>query len=164
MKYFLYTKCVKIIRANRKVHLHRVIRLFLEWLFNNGYDEQFKTLSKENLAGILRSFNPSAGEKNDDDSEGKPHDKQWWIQDFPLGGHRAVGGLMRLWCRCFSVKTHVKMKELDPVEGGACQQHPLDPPMQNSQISHQSSPSTSTVQQNLGSRKRLRLQGSKLSI
>ena len=92
MKYFLYTKCVKIIRANRKVHLHRVIRLFLEWLFNNGYDEQFKTLSKENLAGILRSFNPSAGEKNDDDSEGKPHAKQWWIQDFPLGGAPSCWG------------------------------------------------------------------------
>ena len=48
--------------------------------------------------------------------------KQWQIQDFPLVGHRAIGGT-NLQRGCFSAKTYAKMKELDPVErartGGA---------------------------------------------
>ena len=44
---------------------------------------------------------------------------QWRIQDFPLGGgapsHWGGADLQR---GCFSVKTYVKTKELDPVGGG----------------------------------------------
>ena len=55
---------------------------------------------------------------------------QWQIQDFLLGGgrHRPIGGGTNLRHIHFSVKTYVEMKEMDPV-GGACWQHPLDPPM-----------------------------------
>ena len=41
------------------------------------------------------------------------------------GGHRAVGGWgADLQRGCFSVKTNVKTKELDPVGGGARRQRP----------------------------------------
>ena len=44
---------------------------------------------------------------------------------FPVGG----GGGADLRCIHFSAKTYAKMKEMDPVEGGARRQRPLDPPM-----------------------------------
>ena len=50
---------------------------------------------------------------------------QWWIQHFPLRGCQAVGGGgTDLRCRHFSVKTDVKMKELDPVGAEVCRWHP----------------------------------------
>ena len=49
---------------------------------------------------------------------------QWRIQDFPLGGVPTRWGGANLQRVHFSVKTYVKMKEMDPVgggRGGACQ-------------------------------------------
>ena len=57
---------------------------------------------------------------------------QWRIQDFPFGGGGAEplgGGGADLQCRCFSVKTYVKMKELDPFGGMRTSGVPLDPPV-----------------------------------
>ena len=50
------------------------------------------------------------------------HIFQWQIQDFPLGGSANLRHVH------FSVKTYVKMKEMDPV-GGVPAVPPLDPPM-----------------------------------
>ena len=44
---------------------------------------------------------------------------QWRIQDFPQGGVDPLGGV-DLWCRCFSAKMYVKMKELGPIGGQGC--------------------------------------------
>ena len=65
-----FQKRVKILCANKKEHF------FAEWLSFYGYDEQFETLSKENLAVISRKFYPSARQKSDDGEEGLPYAKQ----------------------------------------------------------------------------------------
>ena len=44
---------------------------------------------------------------------------QWRIQDFPLGGADLLGWGTDLQCVHFSAKTYAKMKEMDPVGGGA---------------------------------------------
>ena len=48
---------------------------------------------------------------------------------FPIGGVPSCWGGTDLQHGCFSVKTYVKMKEMDPVGGRALAVAPLDPPM-----------------------------------